>query len=227
MMFGLVANNGGFIDGGETPAATPPVIDPTAPPAPAPQPAAATPPAAAPAPATPSEWAVNLDPAFADILKPQAEKLKEYGVSSEAAQKMIDAATADIAEADKSLKAESDALNKKYGGAEGVAKMKASAAQVMAKVGISAEEAAAVAKIFGSNKVYEIFHGLAAKMGVGEFKEATPSAVRYAPNNLTKADIAKQINTLHGDEQFMAKIAAGDAEARSRLNALIDAQFKE
>lgn len=175
-------------------------------------------------PVTADTWNITLDKDFADILKPQADKLKEYGLSPEHAQKIVDDATKEMKANMEAMAADDKAFEQKYGGAEKVKEVKDLALKAMEKVGVSQEEARAITKIFGSNKVYEVFYKIAQQMGADTFKNFSGSGVVYQPGNMTPDQAAVEAKRLQSDPEFMAKIANDDKEAVARLENLFNIQ---
>lgn len=167
-------------------------------------------------------WSVTLDKDFADILKPQADRLKEFGLSQEQAQKFVDAAAGEMRQNIAALKAEEDALTAKWGGKENTERNKQTALETMAKLGFDEEDAAALTRALGASRLYEKFFELSKKMGADSFKEFTGSSVVYQPGNIDAAQAQAQVNRLYEDPEFMAKINANDPEACKRLDYLID-----
>lgn len=172
--------------------------------------------------AAPEAWSVTLDKDFADILKPQADKLKEFGLSSEHAQKFIDLATEEMKQNAAAIKAEEEALTAKWGGAQNAEKNKETALKTMAKLGFDEKDAAAMTRAIGASALYEKFFELSKKIGADDFKDHASSAVVYQPNNLDAAQAQAQVERLYKDAAFMAKINDNDPEACKRLDELID-----
>lgn len=181
-----------------------------------------TPQAAPATQAAPEAWSVTLDKDFADILKPQADKLKEFGLSSEQAQKFVDAATAEMKQNAAAIKAEEEALTAKWGGAENAEKNKETALKTMAKLGFDEKDAAAITRAIGASALYERFFEISKKLGADNFEDHASSAVIYQPNNLDAAQAQAQVDRLCKDPAFMAKINADDPEACKKLDELID-----
>ena len=168
------------------------------------------------------EWSVTLDKDFADILKPQADKLKELGLSKEQAQKFVDAAAGEMRQNAAAIKAEEDALCAKWGGAENTEKNKQTALETMAKLGFDEKDAAALTRALGASRLYEKFYELSKKIGADDFKDFAGSSVVYQPGNIDAAQAQAQVERLYADPAFMAKINEGDPEACRRLDNLID-----
>lgn len=167
-------------------------------------------------------WQVNLDPELADILKPQADKFKEMGVSAPVAQKFIDNATAEMKQYQAAIDKEMSDLTAKWGGKDKTQANINTAVQTMEKLGFTQEEAAALTKTLGASKVYERFFDISKKMGADNFKDHNSSAVVYQPNNLDAAQAQAEVDRLQKDTAFMAKINDNDPEAVAKLDRLID-----